>query len=288
MKKLFWGFSLLLLFSCKAEQDDFSFVFYTDVHFSSDSIAQAGFSQAIADINRQNPEFCIDGGDILFDMNHKTWEDIKGDFELYNECCDDFKMPVYHTMGNHDLLGVSEKYRDITPPAYQGKKAFGTMQDSTSYYSFCHKGWGFFVLDCIQEDDEKMLRYAIDSVQLEWISETLKKMGQDMPLVIATHVPFMTASAMYKSGPLARNSSAKVIANTKEVLHCFKGHNLKLTLSGHLHQYEKIETNQQQFVVAGAVCGFWWRGPFGTTPEGYVRVDIKGDEAKVNYLSYSH
>ena len=286
MKRLIITYFTLLIVSQLWAQKDFSFVFYTDVHFKSDSIAVSGFTKAIDAINVLKPDFVVDGGDFLFDMNHKTWKDIEGDYLLYQECKGHFNAPVYHVLGNHDVVGASKKYREKTDPKYQGKALFRKMQEGTSYSSFEHEGWHFFLLDCIQTSDSVMMSYYVDEDQLEWLSENLATIEKDEPIVLISHVPFMTASAMYKLGPLARNSSGKVIANADEVLKRCKNHNLKLTLSGHLHQYENITIDAKQFVVSGAVCGYWWRGAFGNTPEGFTRIEVKDGEPVVRYLTY--
>lgn len=275
-------FSLLQVWS----QENFSFVFYTDVHFKSDSVAVNGFTKAVSIINTFNPDFIVDGGDFLFDMNHKTWKDIEADYELYQECKSQLEAPVYHVLGNHDVVGASKKYREKTNPKYQGKALIRNMNEGESYSSFTHKGWHFFLLDCIQTSDSVMMSYYVDEEQLGWLSENLAKIDKDEPIVLISHIPFMTASAMYKSGPLARNSAGKVIANAAEVLKRCRAHNLKLTLSGHLHQYENITIDNKQFVISGAVSGFWWRGPFGNTPEGFILIEVENGEPTVGYVTY--
>jgi len=270
-----------------AADDDFSFVFYTDVHFQSDKVAQEGYQKAIDKINTLDVDFVMDGGDFLFDMNHKSWEEISSDFELYTDYRAKIEAPLYNVMGNHDVLCTSNKCKSNGgDDTHYGKNLFQEMTQENTYSTFNHKGWQFFILDCIELNDSTMMSYQIDQEQLDWISQSLDEMDAETPIVLVSHVPFMTASAMYKSGPLARNSSSKVIVNAAEVLKLFKKYNLKLTLSGHLHQYENITIDKKQFVVSGAVCGFWWRGPFGNTAEGFTKVDIVDGEAIVNYLNY--
>jgi len=49
-------------------------------------------------------------------------------------------------------------------------------------------------------------------------------------------------------------------------------------LQGHLHVIEEIVWKGTHFITGGAVSGAWWGGPFEGFPEGFVVVDIKGDE----------
>ncbi len=267
-------------------QDSFSFVFMTDVHLKDDSLICANFNRAIDRINNCQPDFVVDGGDFIFDMNDEVYDEAKGALQKYETAVSRLQSPLYNVIGNHDVLGVTKKYRTTVDPNYQGKKVFERFFNDKTYYTFNHKGWQFFVLDCIQLNDSTMLEYYIDSKQLEWLSETLDTIDEETPIVLFSHVPFFSASAMYRDGSLARNSSVKVMKNTKDILKCFKHHNLRLTLSGHLHQYESITIDNKQFVVGGAICGFWWRGAFGTTAEGFTKVDIVNGEAKITYVPY--
>jgi len=85
---------------------------------------------------------------------------------------------------------------------------------------------------------------------------------------------------------LAPNIPRSVVSNSKEVLELFKGHNLKLVLQGHLHFYEDIYVEGIHFITGGAVCSAWWTGKFNGLEEGFLRIDVKGDDFSTEYIDY--
>jgi hypothetical protein len=126
------GFSLfliLLTFSCGTKQgknssEDFSFVFMTDIHLQPELNAPQGFKQAMDSINKFNPGFVITGGDLIMDALGQTWGRSDSLYKLYLEMIPGLKMPVYNTMGNHEIYGIyKESGADITHPEY-GEKMF--------------------------------------------------------------------------------------------------------------------------------------------------------------------
>ena len=66
----------------------------------------------------------------------------------------------------------------------------------------------------------------------------------------------------------------------------FNEHNLKLVLQGHMHLYEEIKVKGVQFITGGAVSAAWWGGPYYGTEEGYLKVNVKGDNFSWEYVDY--
>ena len=56
-----------------------------------------------------------------------------------------------------------------------------------------------------------------------------------------------------------------------------QGHNVRLWLSGHIHQRDRIEYRGTTFINDGAVCGSWWKGPHQGVPEGFGIIDVWAD-----------
>ena len=52
---------------CQISDDEFTFVFMTDIHLQSEKHAVDGFLQAIDSVNELNPDFVITGGDLIMD-----------------------------------------------------------------------------------------------------------------------------------------------------------------------------------------------------------------------------
>lgn len=66
----------------------------------------------------------------------------------------------------------------------------------------------------------------------------------------------------------------------------FDNKNLKLVLQGHMHLYEEIKVKGVQFITAGAISASWWGGPYYGTEEGYLKVDINGNNFDWEYVDY--
>jgi len=282
-----------LQFSCSHPGKDtaFTFVFMTDIHLQPEENALAGLTKAIETVNRLNPDFVITGGDLVMDVMEQKFDRADMLYHLYVKTHEKFKMPVYNTLGNHELFGIYEKSGiDPSHPEY-GKKMFSKRIGKT-YYSFDYKGWHFMILDSIGitvgETGKKTYRGFIDNEQMEWIKGDLAKVKKDTPIVISTHIPFITSMTQIYGGSLDGNKENIVVNNSKEVLDMFKEHNLKLVLQGHLHMLEDIYVKGIHFITGGAVCGNWWEGVYKETEEGFLLIDVKKetDTFDWEYIDY--
>lgn len=154
------------------------------------------------------------------------------------------------------------------------------------YYSFDHKNWHFVVLDGIGMDLEERNYYGIvDSVQMEWLKEDLQKNGKENPVVVSTHIPLLTISRQIKDGPAAGCDQRTVVTNTHEVRHLLEQYNVKLVLQGHVHFLEDIYYNGIHYITGGSVAGRMWVGS-DYIEEGFLKIDISGDEFDWNYIDY--
>jgi len=273
--------------SKKAEkaEDGFSFIFMTDIHLEPDRHAPEGFQMAIDSINKLNPDFVLTGGDLVADALGVGQSRADSLYKLYKDMASGINCPVYNTMGNHEVFGVYKNSGvSVDDPLY-GEKMF-EKQIGERYYTFEHKGWRFFVLDGIEEAPERYYYGAIDSIQAQWISEQLKTVPAEQPIVISVHIPFITVQTQIKGGALAANSQGLVLNNSKEILELFKGHKLKLVLQGHLHFLEDIYTGGVHFITGGAVSSAWWRGKRDGLEEGFLKIDVKGDSFEWEYIDY--
>jgi 3',5'-cyclic AMP phosphodiesterase CpdA len=265
--------------------DEFSFVFMTDIHVQPERMATEGFLQAIDSVNKLNPDFVITGGDLVMDVLGQNYERSDLLYSLYSKCLERFKMPVYNTIGNHEIFGIyKESGVEKTHPEY-GEKMFEN-RIGKRYFSFDHKGWHFMILDGIEDTGESAYIGKVDTIQMEWIEEDLKKVKPQTPVVISIHIPLVTAYMQVIYGSMAPNEENEIVINSKEVLDLFDGHNLKLVLQGHMHFLEDIYTQGTHFITGGAVCAKWWQGKEYGLEEGFVVVHVKGDEFAWDYFDY--
>ena len=205
-------------------------------------------------------------------------------YNLYMKTASEINAPVYCTMGNHDIFGIYKKYgTDTSHPEY-GEKMFENRLGK-SYYSFDHKGWKFIILNSVEEKDNRYIG-LVDPDQLEWIRSELENTDKQTPIVISTHLPLITAFTQVYSGSTTPNGESLVITNSKEVLDLFDGYNLKLVLQGHLHILEDIYIFGTHFITGGAISAGWWKGPYETTEEGFIKIDVEGDNFRWEYIDY--
>jgi Icc protein len=274
--------------SCKktpAGHPDFSFAFLTDIHVQPELNATEGFEKAIARVNELNPDFVITGGDLIMDALAQSYGRADSLYDLYTETIKDFSMPVYNTIGNHEVFGYyPESGVDSSHPEYGDKMYENRL--GKRYYAFDQHGWRFYILDSVDEWEEGGYYGYVDREQLSWLKEDLRELDPGTPIVISLHIPLLTVQTQLHEGATAPSSRGSVITNSREVLELFNGHNLKLVLQGHLHAYEDIYVNGIHFITGGAVCAKWWSGPRHGMEEGFLMVHVSGDEIDSEYIDY--
>ena len=285
--------AIFLPFSCNMEmetgvpdtEESFTFAFLTDIHLQPERDAIAGFESAIDKVNKLNPAFVITGGDLIMDALGVSYGRSDSLYDLYAGMAGKFNMPVYNTIGNHEIYGWYEKSgADETHPEY-GKKMY-EKRIGPRYQVIEHKGWKIFILDSVEDNGEGGYKGGVDEEQLAWIEEELSATDASQPLAISVHIPLMTVGAQIFKGATEPNSPGIVITNSKEVLELFRDYNLKLVLQGHLHYLEDIYVFGTHFITAGAVSGRWWRGPNLETEEGFLMVEVSGDDFDWDYVDY--
>lgn len=265
--------------------DHFSFVFMTDSHVMPERNATEGLLQAIDTINKLAPDFVLTGGDNIMDALGQTYGRSDSLYRLWDETIKNLKMPVYNTMGNHEVFGLYEKSGIDTTHEEYGKKLYENRM-AKRYHSFDHKNWHFIVLDGIGFTDDRQYYGYIDSVQIEWLKQDLEKTGKETPVVISTHIPLLSVGAQVQIGPNEGLGRGSVVTNADVIRKILEQYNVKLVLQGHLHILEEIYYNGIRYVTAGAVSSNWWNGPRNGMEEGFVKVDVTGSDFKWEYVDF--
>jgi Icc protein len=282
--------AVILIFSygCnkeKTDKDSFSVAFLTDIHIEYGRDAIAGFEKVLDTVNSLKPDFILTGGDLIMDALGQPYSRADSLYNLYQEEIRKAEEPVYNTMGNHEIYGIYRRSgADPDNPEY-GEKMF-EKRIGPSYYSFMHKGWKFMILNSIEDTKKNSYVGLIDSVQVEWIKEELKNTPSEAPIVISTHIPFISVMTQRYSGSTVANDSSLIVYNSKAVLDLFRDHNLKLVLQGHLHILEDICYEGVHYITGGAVSGAWWRGPYLGCEEGFLWLTFTGDNFTWKYIDY--
>ncbi len=289
----FIAFCAIIIVSCNTgsrdkdseEAYDFTFAFLTDIHVEYGKNADKGFQQAIEHVNGMKPDFIVTGGDLISDALAQTEEKATELYDLYIELKDGFEAPLYNTQGNHEEFGIYER-SGVSPDHELYGDLMYEKRIGERYYAFNEKGWRFYILDSVDETEDRHYYGNVDSVQMEWLIADLATIDSVTPIVISTHIPLLTSFAQIRGGSMAQNTRGLVVENSKAVLDAFEGHNLKLVLQGHLHILEEAYINGIHFITGGAVCARWWDGPRDGMEEGYLLIKVRGEEFDWEYIDY--
>jgi len=263
----------------------FRFVHLTDIHVQPELDAARGFAKALKAVEslRPRPDFILTGGDLVMDVFEAGADRAKVLFDLYRKVlADNTSIPVRHAVGNHDVFGWSTKH-GVTPqtPGYGKAMVKDLLELKQTYDAFDHKGWRFFVLDNIQPSKEHAYRGALDSEQREWLENELTRTDAKTPIAICEHIPVLTVTPFAYEGTFKddawRIGSNLVCADAFDRLQLIRRHNVKLCLSGHIHQCDRIEYWGTTYINDGAVSGAWWRGDNRGVQEGFGVIDMRPD-----------
>ena len=265
----------------------FDFVFFTDTHIQPELDAAHGCAMAFAKIGAAKPDFAICGGDLVYDVMSEGRPRANMLFDLYQRTEDSLKMPLHHTIGNHDLFGILTKSGvEPSDPGYS-KKMYEDRIGARTYYSFDHKGYHFVVLDSISPTPDRLWEARVDDAQLRWLGDDLSRIEPRAPVIVITHVPLITGYLAYGPKPDGTTRYATAcVANSSDVIARFEGHNILAVLQGHLHINELVNYKNCQYVCCGAVCGNWWHGPRLAFPEGYTVVSLRDGKITWQYETY--
>ena len=286
MKKLPLILAILLnaLFINFTSAQNFSFVFLTDIHLRPDSVAGPAFDKVVQKVRKLNPDFVLSGGDQVYDVMRGNKAHADSLFSFYAEQSKRFGKPVYNTVGNHELFAIYDvSPEDSSHPDYKDgmfKRYFGK-----TYYSFHHKGWQFIVLNVLDVENYKYIG-RVDEAQLDWLKEELSRIPRETPIVLTVHIPLVSAyTDIYP--PADGFPKGPAVSNRNAVLDAFKEHNLKFVLQGHLHWFEDLNIEgKTRFITGGAVAGrpSWKGNRHG--PRGFLKFNVKGDQATYEFIAY--
>ena len=283
--------SLLIFVQCgqqatRGNKDEaFSFVFMTDIHVKPELCAAEGFARAIDTINALKADFVISGGDNVFDALQASYGRADSLYFLYDSLSKRLEMPLYNTIGNHEVFGLYQAGGIDPSHEFYGKKMYEN-RIGDRFYSFDHKHWHFIVLDGIGFTPDRKYVGVIDSLQMEWLKADLEA-HKDKPVAISTHIPLLSVGQQVFGMPTSAFSPSEIIINAKEVRELLEQYNVKLVLQGHLHMLEDILYNGIHYVTGGAVCARWWLGPRNGMEEGFLKIDVSGDTFRCQYIDYA-
>jgi Icc protein len=278
--------ALPLLAAPAAQGPAFTFAFITDNHIQPELAAAKGCFDCFRQIARESYDFVLQGGDHIYDALEVNFHRAQSLMDLYVETEQVIGHKVYHVLGNHDCFGIFPKSGASGHEPEFGKQ-FYIQRFGPTYYSFDHKGVHVVVLDSIGLTPDRDYEGRVDAEQLRWLAADLARMPKGQRVLVATHIPLVTALACYE--PLSWKGTKHnwtYVDNVHEVLAVLRPYNVIAVLQGHSHVAERVELNGIPFITGGSVAGNWWQGRWLGTEEGYMAIHIDGQNVHATYKSY--
>ena len=263
----------------------------TDVHLKNEFDAPRRYEKCLYHVQQQSPkvDFILNGGDLVFDMNKENLSTINAQWALTHSvmrsAC---SLPVHYCLGNHDIWW----YEDNKGQSIYGKKyALDQLKLSSLYYGFINQGWKFIILDSVHLDiDGTWYIGKLGEEQFGWLENELKNTPKNMPILVMSHIPILTALLMIQDDVVNRWEmlGGDMHTDTAKIINLFYQYpNVKLCLSGHLHMRDKVVYNNVTYLCNGAVSGAWWKGNRRETAPGYGLIDLYADGSfKEQYVNY--
>jgi 3',5'-cyclic AMP phosphodiesterase CpdA len=265
---------------------DFAVAFLTDMHVDGNLGAPQGFAKAVRNAfdRPQPPEVLVTGGDLVMDILATGSDQADAQYALFDAPLQNLRVPIHHTMGNHDLLGVFEK-SGLQPdhPKYGKKYFYERFKQDHAYHSFDHEAWHFVILDSLGIEGREYIGW-VDEEQRKWLTDDLAASAR--PTVVFTHIPLWSNFMEMRRGIADPIPKGLCIVNAHEVAPILQKSQVKLVLAGHLHINETFLYKGIEYSTVGAVSGNWWEGPREGFEEGYARLEFRGPEVSWEYVDY--
>lgn len=265
----------------------------TDTHIQPEKAAAAGVTACLHHVQSlaDKPQLILTGGDHVMDTFATPFDRSKMLWELWTKTLkDDCSIPVKSCLGNHDIFGWHKSKSRTTgqEPQWGKKWALEMLGLARPYHSFDQAGWHFVCLDSVQPDGDGYVG-RLDDEQAAWLDADLKA-AAGKPTLVLSHIPILAVCSLSKTSEKEKASQAPWSLMLAEGMKLHKrfasAGNVRLCLSGHIHQIDRIEwaapgapadAPKVTYICDGAVSGSWWNGRKSECDEGYGVIDLFDD-----------
>ncbi|HMP28665.1 MAG TPA: metallophosphoesterase [Saprospiraceae bacterium] len=261
------------------------FAHVTDIHVTEGIVQESGMARALQHVQKQNVDFIINGGDAISDALAVDKENTQKQWNLFKTILkNENSLPVYHTIGNHDVWGWFIKDQKPDQDRLYGKVwVTEELNLINRYYSFKKDKWNFIVLDSTQLNPEGGYIAKIDELQLDWLETELSNIPITEYVCIVSHIPILSICAgLYfnKTQPngdllIQRNLMHTDFFKLKNIFSQYP--QIKVCISGHIHLQDEVHYLGIKYFCNGAISGNWWKGSFQEFEPAYAVFDLFND-----------
>jgi 3',5'-cyclic AMP phosphodiesterase CpdA len=259
----------------------------TDIHVKPGQVPEYGMAKALHHVQQLKypVDFIVNGGDAIMDSLNANKQQTQVQWDLFkNLLKKENSLPVYHTIGNHDVWGWFIKEENPANDRLYGKVwAVETLEMKNRYYSFTSDPWHFIVLDSTQLNPAGGYIARLDEEQLIWLQEELKSVPAGRFICLISHIPILSICAGLFFDKTEANGDLLVKRNLMHtdfmaLKKLFRQYpNIKTCISGHIHLQEEIEYLGIRYYCNGAVSGNWWKGSFQEFEPAYAVMEFFAD-----------
>ncbi|MGB9673273.1 MAG: metallophosphoesterase family protein [Anaerolineales bacterium] len=273
----------------------------TDFHVMPQATIQENVAKAFRQVQALSDpaDFILNTGDSIMDSLKSDKDSAEEQWQTFLDLIQkEVHMPIYHAIGNHDVWGWGLPNQAIkNDPLYGKGMALQKLKLAAPYYSFDLKGWHFIILDSTHLPNSSAHEPYIgqlDDEQFSWLEKDIQKTPKTTPICIASHIPIVSACEMFDGNNEDSGNwvipAAWVHIDARRFRQLFlKNPNIRVCLSGHTHQHERVDYLGVTYLTNGAVCGNWWMGSYMDFPPAYVIVDLYEDgTVRSQFVSYQN
>lgn len=261
----------------------------TDIHINGDKGSDLALARCLAHVRdpQREVDLIINTGDTVMDLNGATLDSARAQWKAYHAATKDHAgIDILHTLGNHDWFRWEPPTADN--PLGGRQMTVDQLGMPGRYYAVDRNGWRFIILDDIVPG----YRGEIDPEQREWLADQLQRTPATTPVCIATHIPVITACGFFDGQRFADGQwtipGSWMHADAAWCKDLFLQHpQVKLCLSGHMHQVDRVDFQNVSYICSGAVSASWWGGKYYQCDYGYSLIDLFDDGSfQQQYVAY--
>ena len=240
-------------------------VLLTDIHLPANGRNDL-VRRCLDQVVKEKPDLILFGGDQVMNVDGgDRISEAEADAQFANfrsTVLDRLKgIPTAAVIGNHCIWRNTKD------------KALAAYGMPARYYRREMGGWRILMLDTFHGDRT----CRVDAEQMEWLKRELAE--TKLPILVLSHAPILTVTSFIedevpKAGKFEIPDRWQT-ANLQALRELFYEHpNVRLAISGHMHQIDRCDFDRVSYVCGGAVCGNWWGGAFHRFPPAYLVFDL--------------